>query len=393
MSDVEDRPYRPYPWPWGQPSVLAEEEPRQATSWLDADLEDDEADSDYEGSGSDDTTSDSEASSDDDIDDSELADIIAGCAATETGWRPYSPTDSQKKVEEREDLPRQIATLVKAEQDTAAAYNPDEVVSLITQLYELLIAMGHWPEGSLRYPPHTDPPGNAELAAQLGYSPAAISLMHQLPYLVSKVNYDKDKYILGRTRFADYTHEEDVREGRHPYPYEYLDGCPDIDSWLLPLMLPDRDGWHVMLDTHLGAVRAYSSQGFTPQDTVEWRRHGEFPHGDWERAMWTEYRRAPLVPAARYLSEIIYAYRSLSRLPVINAYSNDPKEKEPWYPSRSSWAVTQEQEEQDTLLALYQECGWPDQWRRADFVAKWEAEKKEIDRRAREAREMERGLT
>jgi len=69
MSETP-RPYRPSPWPWGQPSVLAEEEPsaRQATnSWLDTDLDeqDDAADSDYEGSGSDTTTSDSEATSDD----------------------------------------------------------------------------------------------------------------------------------------------------------------------------------------------------------------------------------------------------------------------------------------------------------------------------------------
>ncbi|KAJ7139476.1 hypothetical protein C8R44DRAFT_764578 [Mycena epipterygia] len=379
MSDVEVRPYKPYPWPWGQPSILAEEEPLQTNSWLNANLEeqDDASDSDYECSGSDDSdASDSEATSNDDIDASELADIMTDAAS---GWR-YRRTPSREKVDERrEDLARQVAELVKAEQDAAAAYNPDEVVSLITQFYELLIAMGHWPEGSIQYPPHTNPAVNEELAAQLGYAPAVISLMQQLPYSVSN---DEDDYILGRTRFANYTDDEDLREGRHPLPYQWIPDCPDLDPWLLPLMLPNREGWNVMLDTNLGVIRACSIENSPPHDTVEWRRHGEVPNADW-----TEYRRTPLVPAARYLSEIIYAYRSLSRLPVINADRNDPKEKR--YSTPPSWYATQEREEQDALLTLYRECGWPDQWRREEFITKWETKKKEIGGRAREAMKMD----
>lgn len=30
------------------------------------------------------------------------------------------------------------------------------------------------------------------------------------------------------------------------------------------------------------------------------------------------------------------------------------------------------------MLALYRECGWPDEWRRAEFVAKWDAQKEKI---------------
>lgn len=330
MSDVKVRPYEPYPWPWGQPSILTEKKPCQANSWLNTDLEepDDGSDSDYEHSGRDDSdASDSESMSDGDIGTSELADIRTDA---ESGWR-YWRTRSQEKVDEREDLPRQVAELVKAEQNAAAAYNPDEVVSLITQLYELLIAMGHWPKGSIQYPPHINPPVNEELAAQLGYAPAVISLMQQLPYSVSN---DEEDYILGRTRFANYTDDEDLREGRHPSPYQWIPDCPDLDPWLMPLMLPNREGWNVMLDTNLGVIRACSTERSPLHDTVEWRRHGEVTNAEW-----TEYRRAPLVPAARYLSEIIYAYRSLSRLPVINPDRNDPKEKQ--YPTHPSWCATE----------------------------------------------------
>ncbi|KAJ7924406.1 hypothetical protein B0H13DRAFT_1978302 [Mycena leptocephala] len=396
MADTKSRPYKPYPWPWEQASILSTtEEERPQGNWLDADLGDDEdalnSEEEYvppEGSGSEEDESsgdsDEEMSDSDghmsngDISESELAYIIADA---QTGW-PSSPTPSLKELEEQEELTRQIADLVKAEQDAAAAYNPDEVVSLITQLYELLVNMGHWPEGSIHYPPHTNPPVNEELAVQLGYVPAAISLMNRLPYLTSRVN-EHDSEIVSRTRFADYTREEDLREGRSPYPYQYMDGCPPIDPWLLPLMLPNRDGWHVMLDTNLGVVRAYSTERTPPQNTVEWRRHGKVSDAEFDQATWTEYRRAPLVPAAHYFSELIYAYRSLSRLPVILPERNDPKETR--YPIYPAWLANQEREEQNTLLALYRECGWPDEWRRAEFMTKWKTQKREIDTRARQA--------
>jgi hypothetical protein len=104
-------------------------------------------------------------------------------------------------------------------------------------------------------------------------------------------------------------------------------------------MLPRRDGWNVMLDTQLGVVRAYSTGGWLREDSVEWRRHGDVPDSQFERneAIKTEYRRAPLVRAAHYFSELIYAYRSLKRLPIIDAHRSEPyREGHP--PPYSQWA-------------------------------------------------------
>ncbi|KAJ7248619.1 hypothetical protein B0H12DRAFT_1123471 [Mycena haematopus] len=304
---------------------------------------------------------------------SELAYIRADA---QTGWQSRS-SGSLEELEKEADLDRQIGDLLQAEEDVAAAYNPDEVASLIGQFYQCMVTMGHWPEGSVRYPPHTNPPVNEELALQLGYTPAAVSLMHRLPYPSSNINgWNNDLYaIFSCTRIADYTSEDHIREGRRPYPYEYLDGCPDLDPWLLPLVLPKLYGWHVMLDTNLGVIRAYGD--YVPTGTVEWRRHSEGPEDDdhegWKQAELTEYRRAALVPAAHYFSELIYAYRSLSRLPVIDATNNDPNEDQ----------SGQTREEQQTLLKLYREFGWPHEWRRAEFVAKWAEEKEKISERWR----------
>ncbi|KAJ7037918.1 hypothetical protein C8F04DRAFT_1232242 [Mycena alexandri] len=397
MSNGPIRRYRPYPWPWGQPSILAtivEDQRIRADFWLDRDLgeEDDSSDSDYVFSER--ASSDSGISSGDSDEgiDSEHEETTVSEAELEyitrdgkTGW-PISRTLSERAIEEEEVLARQIEELVKAERDTAAVYDPDEVVSLVTQLYELFINMGHWPEGSLRYAPHTDPPVNEALALQLGYAPAAVALMHRLPYLTWSANQSQHDSVLPRSRFADYTREEDLKEGRRGYPYKYFERCPDYDAWLLPIVLPGRDGWHVMLDTELGSVRAYSTESSPPRDTVEWRRHGEVGTGreDEERASWTEYRRATLVPAAHYFEEVIYAYRSLSRLPIIGADNNNPRQ--PLYKSsRHAWLVAREREEHETLLTLYRECGWPDQWRRAEFLEKWTVQLEEIAARSRKA--------
>ncbi|KAJ7652032.1 hypothetical protein DFH06DRAFT_1206612 [Mycena polygramma] len=361
--------------------ILGRAQRFQANYWLDSDLGEDDDSGVYvppKGWRSDESTSDSDSASDDDyISESEVAHINADAS---TGRRS-SPTPSQQAIEEQEELAREVAEFVRAEQDAAAAYDPDKVVSLITKFYELLISMGHWPEGSLRCAPHTDPPVNEELAMQLGYAPSAISLMQRLPY-VSPELYNNEKYhILARTRYADYTREKDLQEGRRPYPYQYIDGCPDIDPWLLPLMLPNRDGSHVMLDTRLGVVRAYCTESSPPWNTVESRRYGE----ESDPAM--DYRRTPLVPALRYFSEIIYAYTSLSRLPITNPDHNDPNETR--YPTNPSWLSNQGRETRETLLTLYRECGWPDEWRRAEFCAKWEVQEKEIATRAREAMQKE----
>ncbi|KAJ7784671.1 hypothetical protein B0H16DRAFT_306551 [Mycena metata] len=246
-------------------------------------------------------------------------------------------------------------------------------------------------KGCVRYSPHTDPPVNEELAVQLGYAPACIALMQRLPYVNWKENGDDRRQIVARSHFADYTRDDDLKEGRRGLTYTWIDGGLDYDPWLLTILISGREGTHVMLDTALGTIRAYNSEPGPPQYTVEWRRHGEVGTTEEEqnRTLCTEYRRAPLVPAAHYFSEVLFAYRSLLRLPIIDPDRSDPKEERQYYSSYFSWMVTEHREEKETLLNLYRACGWPDQWRRAEFVEKWTVAKKEIRARARQAQEQE----
>ncbi|KAJ7620979.1 hypothetical protein FB45DRAFT_132224 [Roridomyces roridus] len=371
--------YKPYPWPWAHESILTLAKPDP--TWLDTDWTEEDDSSDYipeEHSGSDDSGNDSD-SDDEYISDSE----IAALGHYPLEWRHQRwPTHFQEAQEEIDDLPRQITRLVIEERAAAAAYDPGEVVTLLTQFLELLIEMGHYPENSLRYAPHTEPSVNVELATELGYSESAVHLMQQLPYFNKSVNGSREEGIVARTRFADYTSDRDLREGRRPYPYQFYPQSGDLDPWLLPLVLPGRDGWHVIIDTKLGVVRSYDYEGLRHRQSVEWRRHG--PLVDDEEQYASEASRAPLVRAAHFFSQLIVAYRSLSRLPVIGADHNDPWMKERHGSGSPNWFAIEIKAEQDTLLSLYCECGWPDNWRRAEFMAKWKDAHRDIQQRTRE---------
>ncbi|KAK7063890.1 SWIM-type domain-containing protein [Favolaschia claudopus] len=381
---------RPWPWPWKHPSIVVvlqeEERQKRPASWLDTDFKDDsDGDSDYIPPSPDSESESNESdASETDISDSEVAQICADVVIS----HPISPTQSLEELDEKAELDAGIPTVLKAEEDAAASYDPDRVVSVITQFYDLLITMGHWPEDSIRYPPHTDPPVDEELAADLGYSPEVISLMKHLPYPSAKMNgpYGEQIKIFSETRIGDYTDEWYLREGRLPSPYKYYNNCPKLDPWLLPLVFPHNYGWHVMLDTKIGVIRAYSAGDCPSENTSEWVRHGRIRYHseEWELMLRTEWRRATIVPAARYFEELIYAYHSLSRLPVI-----DPTWSEP----ASYYVKDEEQEQQSALLELYRECGWPDNWQREKFMAEWTVKHDEIQTRWRSIRSVERGTT
>ncbi|KAF7306380.1 SWIM-type domain-containing protein [Mycena indigotica] len=223
---------------------------------------------------------------------------------------------------------------------------------------------------------------NVTRALQLGYDEQVVQLMQKLPYLKWTVAHDEKKYILGRTAFVNYTNEEDLKEGRRPYPYCYMDNAVDLDPWLLPLMLPWRDGWLVLLDTRLGAIRAFAPDSFYRPEMVEFLRHGPRPTDpDQDPHSW---RRVPTVPVMHYFNTLIRVYRSLERLPIINPDRNDPAETRYIPPHQDSWLSQKEWKLQSTLLDLYRECGWPDAWRRTEFLVKWRVKKAEIDAWARE---------
>ncbi|KAF7306393.1 Protein kinase domain-containing protein [Mycena indigotica] len=214
------------------------------------------------------------------------------------------PTDQAASLEEeREELPLKITMLEAHERHLVASYDIEEVVGLIMEFYEMLVDMGHWEATELMYAPHTDPPVNAEHALELGYDENAVELMQRLPYV----------------------REHDLNEGRRPYPQAHADDGIDLDPGLLPLMLPWRHGWLVLLDTRLGLVRAFLPDDAPEKyalDNVQLVRYGPQPDDpSFTRRLW---RRVPGIPATQYFQALIGAYRSLVRLPILHPDRSDP---------------------------------------------------------------------
>nr|GAT53550.1 predicted protein [Mycena chlorophos] len=373
---------KPHPWPWAPPDPLypRPESPPSVpfgNIWLNHDWDEADSSSDY-------APSETSSESTEDSDDEDLEEEELNALREERGlvWNVVNSNwRGNEWAAQREDLPQRIARLVESERQSTAAYDPTEVARLVTEFYMLLVEMGHWEASEIRFPPHLDPPVNTQLAKQLGLEAGVIELMQRLPYLRRTVARDEARHVLARTHLADYTVEEDLRESRRRHTYARGD-VPPLEPWILPLTLAGRDGWHLMLDTKIGAVRAFSTDGYgVNPDNVEYVRHPYIAPED-DDVAWTQYKRVPAVPAADYFRQLTSAYRSLERLPLVDADDNDPHT---YRPSHRDWhnmpPATRNQLQlydsqygrKPTLLALYKEYGWPDAeiWRRSEFLVRW----------------------
>lgn len=223
------------------------------------------------------------------------------------GWG--LPLLQRRNAFEKAEFQEELQMLEAAEKEAAAIYDPDEVVSLLTKLYQLLVEMTHLPEGIIKQAPHTDPPINIEHAKELRYESEAIDLMRKLPCVKDKFD-NLHRLIFEDSHFCDYTDDRELKAARKHVGYDQYE--KQIESWILPLVAPSaRDGWSVVLDTRLGVIRAYAPMDDPPKMSIEYRRHGKDTDSEGLPFGPLMYQRAPLVPAARYLRTLIECYRSL----------------------------------------------------------------------------------
>lgn len=280
-------PLSPAQWPFEQPGVLLaikqldhaieQERLKTSTSIRDVsfqDFEDDEIDySPSEGSVDeedeeleDDSSRDSLEPMDLDIGKDELQDLARDME--ENGW-PSSPTPSGKERAKEKELEGQLEILDAAEKEAAAAYNPDEVVALLTEFYELLVEIAHWPLGVVQKAPHTDSTVNIELGKELGYDETVLELMEKLPYARDEANQNQNR-IIPDSFFYNYTKERDLKRAQKHVGYDKYEA--PIDSWILPIAGPsNRDGWSVVLDTRLGVSPL--GDGKCRGELIEYRGH------------------------------------------------------------------------------------------------------------------------
>lgn len=256
----------PAHWPFQQPdiilalkqreNVLEQERLKTSTSIRDIEFQDsDSAGTDYlpseESHDGDDEELDSSADEaeliDVDLDEQEVRDLVQN--VEENGW-PHSPTISEKGRAIENEFIEQVEIHSIAKKKIAALYNPDEVVALLTEFFELLVEIAHWPQGIVQKAPHRDPAVNVHLGESLGYDEAVLELMQKLPY-VADVENRNVRQIVPDSFFYNYTAERDLNKAKQHVGYDKYGAM--IDSWILPIVGPsNRDGWSIVLDTKLG---------------------------------------------------------------------------------------------------------------------------------------------
>jgi hypothetical protein len=69
-----------------------------------------------------------------------------------------------------------------------------------------------------------------------------------------------------------------------------------------------------------GVIRSYNRMNGPQSQGIEYKRYKE----EEDKSGPLEYHRAPLVPAGKYLRTLIECYRSLDRVPLMDAYHSDP---------------------------------------------------------------------
>lgn len=129
------------------------------------------------------------------------------------------------------------------------AYIEQEIVDLVTQLYELLVDLCYIPRSDIVWPPQ--PHGhriNEAICEELGLTHKVVRLMRRIPY--PRDSYTaKDFELFPWSRVFVYLEDDELRNGRDPDHYGAecrLDYIKDTD---IALCSGTRDGISVVLDT------------------------------------------------------------------------------------------------------------------------------------------------
>lgn len=136
------------------------------------------------------------------------------------------------------------------------AYDPFEIVDLMTALYELYLKMRYITPSSLKYPPHS-PPVDVSLAKSLGVEPQVIAILQLLPYVEGRGSEDNFFQWGG---FADYREGRNLEQMLCDPLYRSPDKSkgseeekgPYVKPWVLPLNACGNRGTVLFFDTRNG---------------------------------------------------------------------------------------------------------------------------------------------
>lgn len=227
---------------------------------------------------------------------------------------------------------------------TPGAYDPFEIVDLMTAFYELYVKMRYVTRESLKYPPHS-PPVDVEQIKTLGFEPQVIAILQLLPYVEGRGSEDNFFHWGG---FADHREEHDL--ARRLCDPLYLspdeekgfeeENGPYVRPWELPLCDVGNRGCVVFFNTRNGHITVVSQYGDC-DDPAFYGKPKKTPENTSANKNLIE--SYPSRPAAQFFRDITIRLHTLEWIPFSDNIHEDSSTKE-----------------HADLEMLFRNYGWPD---------------------------------
>lgn len=131
-------------------------------------------------------------------------------------------------------------------------YNEDEIVSLVTELYELLVKLAYIDRDHIAWPPPGGHAINEDLCRELRVAPEVISLLKRLPYVDENCPYSL--HLFPNSEPLSYLQDSDVERSRDPSAYPDSPRRDYILPHDIPLTGPGDEGPYLLLDIRESTV-------------------------------------------------------------------------------------------------------------------------------------------
>lgn len=125
-------------------------------------------------------------------------------------------------------------------------YNEDEIVGLITELYELLVKLAYIHRDHIAWPPPGGHAINEDLCRELKVAPEVTSLLRRLPHVDEDCPYSL--HLFPNSEPLSYLQDGDVERSRDPAAYPDDPRRDYILPHDIPLTGPGDEGPYIVLD-------------------------------------------------------------------------------------------------------------------------------------------------
>ncbi|KAF4467498.1 hypothetical protein FALBO_5635 [Fusarium albosuccineum] len=199
--------------------------------------------------------------------------------------------------------------LVPYPPNSPLAYNEDEIVGLITEIYVMLIALCYYNREDVVFPPADTSRHILKSPLVQELTPRAVSLLERIPYCTRRIH---DRPFLYPYSFPiNYLDEEEFRLGREPLPGSRGDAARKLQPHDVAISTCfDPEGTTLISDTEGNSIQRITGPS-TPEENKRWDHDIVYEFPD----TWFAYRNYPGYHAASVLRNYIGRLKSLSVVP------------------------------------------------------------------------------